>query len=223
MNVILLNDVDKLGLKGEVVDVERGYARNFLLPRRLAEVATAGRVAEVQRIEAQSGRGTRRAAAEQADEIAATLGKTSCASRSRPARPVPVRLGHADRHRRRDLADAQDPRRPAQDRPRHDQADRPLQRADRRVRGRLAEVKMLVVPEGGELPPEEELAAMEAAEAERGGSRGGAKQRRTPRGSLDSPRRQSSSRMIPGRRPRGSRRGRRGRRHVEAERSSPPR
>ncbi len=53
MEVILLQDVDKLGLKGEVVNVERGYARNYLLPRKLAEVATAGRVAEVRRIEAE--------------------------------------------------------------------------------------------------------------------------------------------------------------------------
>src|ERR1044072_6400288 len=51
MNVILLKDVEKLGLRGDVVDVKRGYARNFLLPRKLAEVATPGRVAEVKRIE----------------------------------------------------------------------------------------------------------------------------------------------------------------------------
>ena len=53
MEIILLQDVEKLGLRGEVVDVKRGYARNFLLPRRLAEVATAGRVAELKKIESQ--------------------------------------------------------------------------------------------------------------------------------------------------------------------------
>ena len=37
MQVILLHDVEALGLRGDVVDVKRGYARNFLLPRRLAE------------------------------------------------------------------------------------------------------------------------------------------------------------------------------------------
>ena len=47
MDVILLQDVDKVGLKGEVVNVARGYARNYLLPRRLAEPATAGRLAEL--------------------------------------------------------------------------------------------------------------------------------------------------------------------------------
>ena len=47
MEVILTTDVEKLGLKGEVVDVKRGYARNYLVPRGLAEVATPGRVAEI--------------------------------------------------------------------------------------------------------------------------------------------------------------------------------
>ena len=49
MEVILLQDVEKIGLRGEVVDVARGYARNFLLPRRLAQVATAGAVADIRR------------------------------------------------------------------------------------------------------------------------------------------------------------------------------
>ena len=74
MNVILLKDVEKLGLRGEVVNVARGYARNFLLPRNLAEVATEGRVKEVKRIDAQKAMHEARSA-EQADEIAETLGK----------------------------------------------------------------------------------------------------------------------------------------------------
>jgi large subunit ribosomal protein L9 len=40
MEVVLRQDVDSLGLRGEVVNVARGYARNFLLPRGLAELAT---------------------------------------------------------------------------------------------------------------------------------------------------------------------------------------
>ena len=48
MQVILLSDVEKLGLRGDVVDVARGYARNYLLPRKLAENATPARVAELQ-------------------------------------------------------------------------------------------------------------------------------------------------------------------------------
>ena len=43
--------MEKVGLRGEVVNVARGYARNFLLPRKLAEVATPGRVAEMKRID----------------------------------------------------------------------------------------------------------------------------------------------------------------------------
>jgi large subunit ribosomal protein L9 len=75
MNVILLKDVEKLGLKGDVVDVKRGYARNYLLPRKLAEVATNGRIAEVKRIEAQRAAHEARSA-DQASSIADTLGKT---------------------------------------------------------------------------------------------------------------------------------------------------
>ena len=48
MQIILLTDVEKLGLRGDVVDVARGYARNYLLPRRMAETATPARVAELQ-------------------------------------------------------------------------------------------------------------------------------------------------------------------------------
>lgn len=56
MKVILLEDVKKLGNKGEVVDVAQGYARNFLFPRGLAEDATAAnlkrREAEIKLAEA---------------------------------------------------------------------------------------------------------------------------------------------------------------------------
>jgi large subunit ribosomal protein L9 len=41
MEVILREDIDKLGSRGEVVKVAAGYARNFLLPKRLAVEATA--------------------------------------------------------------------------------------------------------------------------------------------------------------------------------------
>lgn len=56
MQVVLRSDVDSLGLRGEVVNVARGYARNFLLPRGLAEPATPGLVAELARREAQHAR-----------------------------------------------------------------------------------------------------------------------------------------------------------------------
>src|SRR5271169_1156532 len=40
MEVILREDIDKLGHRGQVVKVASGYARNFLLPRRMAVAAT---------------------------------------------------------------------------------------------------------------------------------------------------------------------------------------
>src|SRR6266478_4263306 len=40
MEVILREDIEKLGARGEVVKVAAGYARNFLLPKRLAVMAT---------------------------------------------------------------------------------------------------------------------------------------------------------------------------------------
>ena len=51
MEVILRSDIDKVGLRGEVVNVARGYARNFLFPRGLADEATPARVAEVHKVE----------------------------------------------------------------------------------------------------------------------------------------------------------------------------
>lgn len=44
MKVILLADVKSVGKKGELVDVADGYGQNFLLPRKLASVATDGAV-----------------------------------------------------------------------------------------------------------------------------------------------------------------------------------
>lgn len=48
MHVILIQDVPCLGVKGEVKKVASGYARNFLLPRRKAVLATPGRLREYQ-------------------------------------------------------------------------------------------------------------------------------------------------------------------------------
>jgi large subunit ribosomal protein L9 len=49
VQVILLKDVEKVGLRGELVDVARGYARNYLLPRKLAQTATPGALEELRR------------------------------------------------------------------------------------------------------------------------------------------------------------------------------
>ncbi|MDZ4746208.1 MAG: 50S ribosomal protein L9 [bacterium] len=44
MKIILRQDVEKLGQIGEIVNVKSGYARNFLLPRQLAYMASSGAV-----------------------------------------------------------------------------------------------------------------------------------------------------------------------------------
>jgi large subunit ribosomal protein L9 len=69
MEVILKEDVNKLGSRGDVVKVAEGYGRNFLLPRKLAIEATAGNKAVVSQMKAAS---VRRSAKEksQAEELA---------------------------------------------------------------------------------------------------------------------------------------------------------
>lgn len=47
MQVVLLQDVAKLGKKGDVVNVTEGYARNFLFPRNLASAASEGKLKEI--------------------------------------------------------------------------------------------------------------------------------------------------------------------------------
>ncbi|KUK14646.1 MAG: 50S ribosomal protein L9 [Synergistetes bacterium] len=47
MKVVLLEDVPKLGKRGDVVNVADGYARNFLIPKRLAVMATEGEISRL--------------------------------------------------------------------------------------------------------------------------------------------------------------------------------
>jgi large subunit ribosomal protein L9 len=72
---ILTQDVESLGEKGDVVDVSPGYLRNYLVPRKLAQPATAGSIAEAQRRKEAAERAIREAA-EKAQENAALLSKT---------------------------------------------------------------------------------------------------------------------------------------------------
>jgi len=72
---ILLADVEQLGEKGAVVDVSKGYLRNFLIPRNLAAPATKGAVDQAKRKVEQDERAARDAV-ERAHEHAETLNRT---------------------------------------------------------------------------------------------------------------------------------------------------
>src|ERR1700690_4501787 len=52
MQIILQEDVEKLGNRGELVEVAEGYARNFLLPRKLALEATSGNMKRIEKMRA---------------------------------------------------------------------------------------------------------------------------------------------------------------------------
>ncbi len=164
MEVILLKDVEKVGLRGDVVSVARGYARNFLFPRRLAEEATAARVAELRKRDAQRARHEAKTA-DEAKAIAETLARTELRFDVK-AGPTGSLFGSVTPT---DIAD--------------ELWSKAKIRVDRRKIGvdtikRIGrydvpidvfhdvrvEVRTLVVPEGGELPSEDELEAMEAAE-----------------------------------------------------------
>jgi large subunit ribosomal protein L9 len=164
VEVILRKDIDKVGLRGEVVNVARGFARNYLFPRGLADEATPARVAELQKVE---GRRARHEAKtfEDAQTIAERLGQLELRFDVK-AGPTGSLFGSVTPT---DIAD--------------ELWGKHKVRVDRRKIGvdtikRIGryqvpielfqdvtgEVRTLVVPEGGELPPEEELEAMAAAE-----------------------------------------------------------
>jgi large subunit ribosomal protein L9 len=165
MEVILRQDIDKVGLRGEVVNVARGYARNFLFPRGLADEATPARVAEVRKVE------DRRAQHEaktfdEAQSLADKLGQIELRFDVK-AGPSGSLFGSVTPT---DITD--------------ELWSKHKIRVDRRKIGtdtikRIGryqvpielfqdvnvELRTLVVPEGGELPPEEQLEALAATEA----------------------------------------------------------
>ncbi|HTB70831.1 MAG TPA: 50S ribosomal protein L9 [Solirubrobacteraceae bacterium] len=72
---ILLQDVDTLGEQGSVVDVSKGYLRNYLMPRRLAQPATRGAVEAIRQRQEAAERAERNAI-EQAEENVNLLNRT---------------------------------------------------------------------------------------------------------------------------------------------------
>jgi large subunit ribosomal protein L9 len=166
MEVILLNDVEKVGLRGEVVNVARGYARNFLLPRRLAEPATPAKVAELRKRDQQRARNEARTV-EQAQDMSEILEKTVLRFEVK-AGPTGSLFGSVTTTQIAD--ELWRTRKVRVDRRKIDivaikrigRYEVPIELfQDVRV-----EAKTLVVPEGGELPSEDELEAMEAQERE---------------------------------------------------------
>jgi large subunit ribosomal protein L9 len=165
LQVILLQDVDSLGLRGDVVEVARGYARNFLLPRRLAESATPGRLADLERRDSFRARHEAKTfdeARELADKLAGAevrfdvkAGPTGALFGSVTPTNIADELWRTKKIRvdRRKIELGEPIKRVGR-------YEVPIELfADVRV-----ELRTLVVPEGGELPPESEDAV--AAEGE---------------------------------------------------------
>jgi len=164
MEVILRQDIDKVGLRGEVVNVARGYARNFLFPRGLADEATPARVAEVRKVEdrrAQHEAKTFEEGQSLAEKLGALelrfdvkAGDTGALFGSVTPTDIADELWtkHKVRVDRRKIA--------IDTIKRIGRYQVPIEL----FQDVTAEVRTLVVPEGGELPPEEELEAMAAAE-----------------------------------------------------------
>src|SRR6266540_3465451 len=165
MRVVLREDIEKLGLRGEVVDVARGYARNYLLPRKLAEPATPARVAELEKVNARRALSEAQSF-EQAQEIGQRLGQAEIRFDVK-AGETGVLFGSVTQT---NLADAIWERLKVRVDRRKIELAEPLKRIGRyQVPIELfpevtVETRVLVIPEGGELPPEEELEALEEAE-----------------------------------------------------------
>jgi large subunit ribosomal protein L9 len=165
MEVILLQDVEQVGLRGDVVNVARGYMRNFLQPRGLAQPATPALLAELEKREEQRARHEARDG-DQAKEIAKRIGATVLR--------FEVKSGPRGR-----LFGSVTPTNIVdelweQEKIRVDRRKLDLPETIKRI-GRYtipvavfedvtAEIHAEVVPEGGELPSEEEVAAWEAEE-----------------------------------------------------------
>jgi large subunit ribosomal protein L9 len=85
---ILTQDVEKLGERGEVVDVSKGYLRNFLIPRKLAEPATKGSMEAARRL---------REAAERAVTDAQTKAQESAELLNKTVLTIPHQAGEDGR------------------------------------------------------------------------------------------------------------------------------
>ena len=166
MQVILREDIEKVGLRGEVVDVAPGFARNYLLPRKLAEAASPGRVAEIEKLAARRSQHEAQSF-EQAQELVQKLdgaelrfdvqaGETGTLFGSVTATDIADRIWETQRiridRRKLDLPESIK---------RIGRYEVPVEL----FQDVTATLRLAVVPEGGELPPEEELEALDQAAA----------------------------------------------------------
>jgi len=164
VEVILLSDVEHVGLRGDVVSVARGYARNYLLPRQLAQEATPARVAELQKRDTLRARHEAKTA-EEAREIAETISKTVLRFEVK-AGPTGSLFGSVTPT---DIADELWSSKKIRIDRRKIESD-PIKRIGRYeipiglFEDVRVDVRTEVFPEGGELPSDEELEAMAAAE-----------------------------------------------------------
>jgi len=164
VEVILLSDVEHVGLRGDVVSVARGYARNYLLPRQLAQQATPARVAELQKRDTLRARHEAKTA-EEAREIAETISKTVLRFEVK-AGPTGSLFGSVTPT---DIADELWSSKKIRIDRRKIESD-PIKRIGRYeipiglFEDVRVDVRTEVFPEGGELPSDEELEAMAAAE-----------------------------------------------------------
>ncbi len=152
MEVILLKDVESVGAKGDVTNVSDGYARNYLFPRNLAQVATPGRVAAVRRL-VEEKQSRERREAERAEEVRDLLSKTVLT--------IPAPAGTGDRLfgsvTNNDVADAIYAARKIRVDKRKVLLEDPIKslgtyqvRVDVHESVEPAEVKVIVIAEGGE-------------------------------------------------------------------------
>ncbi|MFA5088871.1 MAG: 50S ribosomal protein L9 [Candidatus Omnitrophota bacterium] len=77
MEVILCQDIEKLGKVGDVLTVKEGYARNFLFPKKLAYAATSANLKKIES-ERKKKNELEKKTREDAEELAQKLGKVSC-------------------------------------------------------------------------------------------------------------------------------------------------
>src|SRR5689334_13544606 len=164
MEVILRQDIDKVGLRGEVVNVARGYARNFLFPRGLADEATPARVAEIRKVEERRSQHEAKTF-DEAQSLAQKVGQIELRFDVK-AGPTGSLFGSVTPT---DIADELW----AKHKVRVDRRKIGVDNIKRIGRYQVpidlfqdvqVEVTTLVIPEGGELPSDAELAAMEATE-----------------------------------------------------------